>query len=217
MNLDELKGAWSAYDDQLKSTKDIDDQVIAGMIRKRSVSAVANIRKSYLYGIFACCFYLLAIGALNLGNPFDYTHDYEQIPLQIMFVALLLILFVLLKARASIKELEFPEQSLLNYLENVIKEYCKTWKILDVVIYFILFSTCILFPLSFLSRSIARLGLWPALFSSFSLLIFIVVSNVVTYVIARKKGGVKRSWYSFSVIIKELEELKAMASELKNS
>lgn len=216
MNLDELKGAWTAYDDRLKSTKDIDDQVIAGMIRKRSISAVANIRKSYLYGIFACCFYLLAIGALNLGNPFDYTNDYEQIPLQVMFGALLFILFVLLKARASIKELDFPRQSLLNHLENVIKEYRKTWKILDGVIYFILFSTCILFPLTFLSRSIARLGLWPALISSFSLLIFIVGSNVVTYLIAKKKGGVKRSWYSFSVIIKELEELKSRAAELKS-
>jgi len=217
MNLDELKGAWTAYDDQLKSTKEIEDQVIAGMIRKRSISTVATIKKSYLYGIYFCCFYILAFALINIGDPFDYTHDFEQIPTNAILGALVLILVVLLGARYTMKKLEIPGQSLLTYLENVIKEYRKTQKLLFWFVCTIMFSASVLFPLTFLSRKIAKSGLWFGLIDTFSLLIFLVVFNVVSNVIAKRKGVGERSWWSFKVIIKELEELKTMAAELKSS
>ena len=217
MNLDELKGAWTAYDDQLKSTRNIDDQVIAGMIRKRSISTVATIKKSYLYGIYFCSFYILAFTLLNIGNPFDYTHDFEQIPINAILGALILIFVMLLGARHNMKRLEIPEQSLLTHLENVIKEYRKTQKLLLWIVGIILFSASVLFPLTFLSRKIAKSGLWWGLIDTFSLLIFTLVLNVIYHVIAKRKGVGARSWWSFKVIIKELEELKIMAAELKNS
>lgn len=217
MNLDELKGAWAAYDDQLKSTKEIDDQVIAGMIRKRSISTVATIKKSYLYGIYFCCFYILAFTLLNIGNPFDYTHDFDQIPIKAILGALILILVILLAARHTMKKLEVPGQSLLTYLENVIKQYRKTQKLLLWIVGIILFSASVLFPLSFLSRKIAKSGLWFGLIDTFSLLILALVLNVIYHVIAKRRGIGARSWWSFKVIIKELEELKIMAAELKNS
>lgn len=217
MNLDELKGAWTAYDDQLKSTKEIEDQVIAGMIRKRSISTVTTIKKSYLYGIYFCCFYILAFALINIGDPFDYTHDFEQIPTHAILGALVLILVVLLVARHAMKKLEIPGQSLLTYLENVIKEYRKTQKLLFWFVCTIMFSASVLFPLTFLSRKIAKSGLWFGLIDTFGLLIFLVVFNVVSNVIAKRKGVGERSWWSFKVIIKELEELKTMAAELKNS
>lgn len=217
MNLDELKGAWTAYDDQLKSTRNIDDQVIAGMIRKRSISTVATIKKSYLYGIYFCSFYILAFTLLNIGNPFDYTHDFEQIPINAILGALILILIILLAARHTMKKLEVPGQSLLTHLENVIKEYRKTQKLLLWIVGIILFSASVLFPLTFLSRKIAKSGLWWGLIDTFSLLIFTLVLNVIYHIIAKKKGVGTRSWWSFKVIIKELEELKIMAAELKNS
>lgn len=217
MNLDELKGAWTAYDGQLKSTKEIEDQVIAGMIRKRSISTVATIKKSYLYGIYFCCFYILAFALLNIGNPFDYTHDFDQIPIKAILGALILVLMILLIARHAMKKLEIPGQSLLTYLENVIKQYRKTQKLLLWLVGTIMFSASVLFPLSFLSRKIAKSGLWWGLIDTFSLLIFVLVLNVVYHVIAKRRGVGTRSWWSFKVIIKELEELKIMAAELKNS
>lgn len=216
MNLDELKGAWTAYDDQLKSTKEIEDQVIAGMIRKRSISTVATIKKSYLYGIYFCCFYILAFALLNIGNPFDYTHDFEQIPIGAILGALILIFVMLLGARYNMKRLEIPGQSLLTYLENVIKEYRRTQKLLLWIVGIILFSASVLFPLTFLSRKIAKSGLWFGLIDTFSLLIIAMVLNVIYHVIAKRKGVEERSWWSFKVIIKELEELKARAAELKS-
>lgn len=217
MNLDELKGAWAAYDDQLKSTRDIDDQVIAGMIRKRSISTVATIKKSYLYGIYFCCCYVLAFALLNIGDPFDYTRDFDQIPLNAMLGALILILVILLIARHAMKKLEVPGQSLLTYLENVIKQYRTTQKLLLWLVCTIMFSASVLFPLSFLSRKIAKSGLWWGLIDTFSLLIVVVISNVIAHLLAKRKGVGERSWWSFKVIIKELEELKVMAAELKNS
>lgn len=216
MNLDELKGAWTAYDDQLKSTKEIEDQVIAGMIRKRSISTVATIKKSYLYGIYFCCFYILAFALLNIGNPFDYTHDFEQIPIGAILGALILIFVMLLGARYNMKRLEIPGQSLLTYLENVIKEYRRTQKLLLWIVGIILFSASVLFPLTFLSRKIAKSGLWFGLIDTFSLLIIAMVLNVIYHVIVKRKGVEERSWWSFKVIIKELEELKARAAELKS-
>lgn len=216
MNLDELKGAWAAYDDQLKSTKDIDDQVIAGMIRKRSISTVATIKKSYLYGILFCCFYVLSFTLLNIGDPFDYTHDFDQIPTNAILGALILILVILLIARHNMKKLELPGQSLLTHLENVIKQYRKTQQLLFWLVCTIMFSASVLFPLSFLSRKIEKYGVWRGLIETFSLLIIVTVINVVCHIIAKRKGLGENSWWSFKVIIKELEELKSRAAELKS-
>lgn len=216
MNLDELKGAWAAYDDQLKSTKGIEDQVIAGMIRKRSISTVSTIRKSYRYGMWFCGFYILAIGAINIGNPFDYTQDVEYYSAHIMLGSLILIMAILLWGYDNLKKLELPAASLSSYLDDVIKKYRKTHKLLKWAIFMMLFSASVLFPLSFLPRKIAKSGLWHGLLETFSLLIVIVVSNVLVHIFAKKKGVGEESWYSFKVIIKELEELKIMAAELKN-
>lgn len=217
MNLDELKGAWTAYDDRLKSTKEIEDQVIAGMIRKRSVSTVSAIRKSYRYGMWFCGFYILAIGGINIGNPFDYTQDIEYYSAYIIFGSLILMMAILLLGYHTLKKTELPAASLSSYLEEVIKKYRKTHRLLKWAIYMMLFSASVLFPLSFLPRKIASSGLWPGLLETFSLLIIILIANVITHFLAKKKGVGEESWYSFKVIIKELEELKIMAAELKNS
>ncbi|MNL31643.1 hypothetical protein D3C87_1534410 [compost metagenome] len=217
MNLDELKEAWTNYGGHLRSAQDIDDQVIENIIRKRSVSVVTTIQKSYRYGILFCSFYLLLSVILNTGNPFDYTTNLERLPIYAMSGLLILILVVLIRADQTIKRLDFHRQSLLGYLEAVIKTYAASRKILLWIVYTLLFCTSVLFPLSFLPRKIAMSAGWPALISTFSLFIFLVLFNVALQIIARKRGVGDRSWYSFKVIILELEELKLKAVELKSN
>ncbi|AOM77712.1 hypothetical protein [Pedobacter steynii] len=217
MNLDELKEAWTNYGGQLRSAKDIDDQVIENIIRKKSVSVVATIQKSYRYGILFCTFYLLLSIALNTGNPFDYTTNLERLPVYVISCLLILILVVLFRADQAIKKLNFHRQSLLGYLEAVIKTYAASRKILLWIIYTLLFCTSVLFPLSFLPRKIAASAAWPGLISTFGLFICLVLFNVGLQIIARKKGLGDRSWYSFKVIILELEALRLKAAELKSN
>lgn len=212
MNLDELKQEWAKYDDKLKSTADIDHDVIARMVKKRSLSVVVNIRKSYLYGMVMCGFYLLCFIALNIGNPFDYKYTVEFLPLFLVLIVLTIVMVILFRAGFKLRKLDFHSQPLPEYLDRVITAYSKSYKLLQWSAGTILFCCTILFPLTFIQRNIARSGMFSGLLNTFGLLIFL---SLLFFVKKKIKRFNQEEWYSFNVIMRELKALRASAAELK--
>ena len=90
--------------------------------------------------------------------------------------------------------------------------YEKPKKFLKYTLIVFLFTQVFLFPLSFLPPSIERLGFWPALAER--MIPIAIVAGLL--IIASKLGAFKeRQGERFKNDLSELQELKAMAMELK--
>nr|WP_199083359.1 hypothetical protein [Pedobacter sp. ASV19] len=213
MNLDELKGAWNAYSDRVKTTADIEEEAIAGMVREKSGSVVSRIQKSYIYGISMAGFYALCFVALILGNAFDYTYSLQFIPLLLMLACFIVVLVLLLYARAGLKRADLYLQSPQMYLDEVIKAYRKPQRFLFSLVVLVFVSSSILIPLTFLPRKLEHEDVWYSLAQVFLPLVMVAV----VYLAAKRMGYLnKKQWYGFKTNLEELNKLKRLASELKD-
>lgn len=211
MNVDELKTAWQSLDKKLHATKALNEELITSIVTERSGHRFQTAKRSYLIGFawLAICF---AVGvAVILGNPFDYKYTLQYLPVIVYCIGLFIITGWMMQSYIHLGRIKLDHANIKDALKAIVAVYERPQKSMRYVLWVFILSQTVLFPLSFLPKSIDRVGLWPALGER---LIPISIA-VLIFFVAYKLGAFKeRHGPKFKEDLNELERLKRMAAEL---
>lgn len=204
MNLDELKTVWQEYDSRLAATEEINQKVIASMIRERSVSRIARIRRRYAEMICLFLFYVVCLTGCFFGNPFDYSSSFQYLLLAALTLSCFLMAIFLFRARIALKKISLDTKNLQEALGQVITVYARYRKNFK---YTIIVTFCFSLLLS-LSRTIIRIAE-----SGISAAILSVISFCVIIGFSYYYAGKKSEWPDLGT---EEKGLRADIEELKD-
>lgn len=98
MNLDEIVSTWRAYDEKLAASTAIQERLIRNMIRERSGTTLATIRRNYVFTLLLMAGIITFCTLSVLYNAFDYTHPIQHVSLIIYILASVIIGGLVLKA-----------------------------------------------------------------------------------------------------------------------
>lgn len=202
MNLDELKSAWKVYDQKLQTSQLLTERMIVGMIKERSRSRVAQIKRENTFFFILMVTELVLLGAIFVGNPFDFIYPIQFVPYGLLGIAIIMALVAIYRSNAIVN-IDMNSTTLGAFLNHVIKEYEKNKKLEGRFGILMLASGC-LTTLSFLPKKLARENLTAALIDT---LIPLAIC-LFMYYLAFKLGAFKnRKSEGFKEDLKELEEL----------
>ncbi|MGA0560609.1 hypothetical protein ACO2Q8_28345 [Larkinella sp. VNQ87] len=120
MNLDELKATWQAYDEKIRSSQRLSEQMIRLMIKDRSKGTLANMARSLQRAGIIMTAVLLFFTAAILGNAFDYTSWYMYIP-SVLYIGLATVaLAVVVRTRRALSRVTLNQQNLYDSLTTVL-------------------------------------------------------------------------------------------------
>ena len=211
MNVDELKTAWQKLDRKVQATQSLNEKLITSIVTERSENRFQTVRRNYLlgFGWIGLCF---AAGvAVIFGNPFDYQYKIQYLPMVIYCGCLIIIAANMIVAYLKLTDVKLDQKNIRSALQEIVLIYERPQRFMKYILYVFIFSQTILFPFSFLPKSIERIGLWPAIFER---LIPIGIA-ILLLVIAHKLGAFKeRHADKFKADLNELDQLKGMVSEL---
>ena len=211
MNIEELKTEWKQYNQQLALTERLNERVIHSMIRERSRSRVSRIRRDSIILMGLMFINLIFFAAVFAGNPFDFRYTVQYIPYGLLTIGVVLAIVSLFK---TLRRFNFNINTvnLSSFLTTTIEEYEKNEK-MESWFGAIILCGGLLTVFSFLPKKLENNGLWPALGeTAISLLITLAI-----YFLALRLGAFKnRKKEGFKSDLRELNELKAIASELKD-
>ncbi|WP_435356262.1 hypothetical protein [Emticicia sp. SJ17W-69] len=202
MNLEELKSAWQVYDQKLQSSQAIDEKIIISMIKERSKSRVARLRRENALLSAILFVELLLLGAIFMGNPFDFKYKVQFVPFIFLVIGIIMALAVLLK-NYKMLDTDISNTNLNAFLKKIIGEYEKSKQAEKWFGIIILSSGC-LTVLSFLPNKLDKKGVWPAMIdTAIPMMICLAI-----YFLAFKVGAFKnRKADGFKDDLRELEEL----------
>lgn len=211
MNLDELKITWQSVDRRLQATRLINEKIIVSMITERSTVRFSTVRRQYIAGFVWMVICLGAGVAILLTNPFDYRFTIQYVPMGIFTVCLALLLIDMVRSFLALQRVTIHSKTISESLRQIIAIYERPKRILRYVVLTFIFSQVVLFPLSFLPKTIESRGLWFALAER---LIPISIALILLFV-AHKLGAFKeRNVLKFKDDLNELDELNKMSLEL---
>ncbi len=211
MNIDELKAAWNVYEKKAEATQQLNEKVIESMIANRSYNRFSTVKRSYLLGFLWMSGWASFALLICLTNPFDYEMSWQYIPLWIFIGCVLVFIVGMIRTVTQFNSISITNSNVGSSLKKIIEVYERPQKFQKYTLLLFIFSQVILFPLSFLPRSIDRAGLWPALAER---LIPMAIAALMLYA-AHKLGAFKeRHKDKFREDLSELEELKKMSKEL---
>src|SRR5690349_17373066 len=90
MNLEELKTEWKMVSIKLESTRQLNEQLLDSIIRERSRSRIASIRRGNLALLFFLLLDLVFLAGILLGNPFDFTYSIQFVPYALLAIGVLM-------------------------------------------------------------------------------------------------------------------------------
>jgi hypothetical protein len=212
MNLDELKTVWRVYDQKIKTSQTINDKLIESMIKERSTSRVALIKKQYqFFSIMLAAEFILIIAILT-GNPFDFTYRLQFVPYIFLGSCILIALVNILKLYKQLND-NFSGNPIGVFLKIMVAGYEQN-KVYEKWFGILFFSVGLIIPLSFMPHKIEKNGLSSALFET----VLMMAGMLLLYFIAFRLGAFKnRNEEKFRNYLEELNELKAMSSELDSN
>ncbi len=209
MNLDELKSAWKVYDQKLQTSQLLTERLIVGMIKERSRSRVAQIKRENTFFFLLMVFELVVLGAIFIGNPFDFIYPIQFVPYGFLGIGIIMAIIAIYRSNA-IADIDMNSTTLGAFLTHVIKEYEKNKKLEGWFGILMLASGC-LATLSFLPNKLAKQNLTSALIDTLipmGICLFI-------YYLAFKMGVFKnRKSEGFKEDLKELEGLSKELEEV---
>lgn len=210
MNLEQLKTEWQQYNQKLALTQRLNEQIIVSMLRERSRSRVAKIRRDNIFYLVLMLLNLFLIGAIFAGNPFDFKYDLQYLPYGILAVGILLAIGSLIKSLQSFN-VDLNAVNLDHFLRKTIREFEKNKK-MQGWFGLLIFSSGLLTAFSFLPKKLEHKGLWPALGET----LLSMAITLVIYFIAYKLGAFKnRKKEGFENDLNELNNLKTISAELE--
>ena len=210
MNLEELKSAWQVYDQKLQSSQVLNNRIVMSMIRERSQSRVSKIRKENAFFLIVMLLELGLLGAIFIGNPFDFRYAVQYVPYGFLAVGIVMALVTIFKSYQML-DVDINNANLKIFLKKVVDEYEKSKKI-EKWFGIIIFASGCLTVLSFLPTKIDKKGLMPAIVDT---LIPMGICLVIYFVAFRLGAFKNRKSDHFKADLKELEELRALSSDLK--
>ena len=212
MNIDQLKTDWQRYNQKLELSQRLNEQLIHSMLKERSRSRIAKIRRDNILYMVLMMMNLVILAAIFAGNPFDFKYLLQYIPYGILTIGVLMAMVSLFKSLQSFN-VNLNHVNLDAFLKKTIVEFEKNRKMERWFGIIIVFAG-VLTGLSFLPHKLQNKPLGQALIET-------AVSMgiaVVIYIIAFKLGAFKnRKKEGFENDLKELKELKALAAELGDS
>lgn len=212
MDINHLKSEWKQFDQKLATSQRLNDQLIQSMLRERSRSRVATIRRDTFVYMILMCINVVLLAGIFAGNPFDFQHKAQYIPYGLLAIGVLLAIASLVKTLRRFN-VDMNKVNLTTFLQTTIEGYEKN-KRMEGWFGMIIFSAGVLTIFSFLPKKLENKGLWPALAES-AITIFVTLA---IYFIAFKLGAFKnRKREGFENDLQELNDLKAIAQELRNN
>ena len=212
MNIDQLKTDWQRYNQKLELSQRLNEQLIHSMLKERSRSRIAKIRRDNILYMVLMMMNLVILAAIFAGNPFDFKYALQYIPYGILAIGVLLAMVSLFKSLQSFN-VNVNHVNLDAFLKKTIVELEKNRKMERWFGIIIVFAG-VLTGLSFLPHKLQNKPLGQALIET-------AVSMGIAvgiYIIAFKLGAFKnRKKEGFENDLKELKELKALAAELGDS
>ena len=82
MDIDQLKSEWKQYDQKLATSQRLNEQLIESMLRERSRSRVAMIRRDTMVYLALMLINLILLALIFAGNPFDFRYDFGALHCQ---------------------------------------------------------------------------------------------------------------------------------------
>lgn len=211
MNIEEIKNEWKQFNRQLESSQRLNDHLITSMLKERSRSRVSKIRRDTIIYLLLMLANLVFLAALFAGNPFDFTYNVQFAPYGLLAIGVIMAVVALLRNLQRFNK-DLNEVSLDNFLHITIAGYEKNKK-MERWFGLIIFSAGTLTALSFLPKKLEHKPLGVALAET----ALSIVITLAIYFIAYKLGAFKnRNREGFENDLKELNELKAIAADLKN-
>ena len=212
MNIDQLKTDWQRYNQKLELSQRLNEQLIHSMLKERSRSRIAKIRRDNILYMVLMMMNLVILAAIFAGNPFDFKYLLQDIPYGILTIGVLMAMVSLFKSLQSFN-VNLNHVNLDAFLKKTIVEFEKNRKMERWFGIIIVFAG-VLTGLSFLPHKLQNKPLGQALIET-------AVSMGIAvgiYIIAFKLGAFKnRKKEGFENDLKELKELKALAAELGDS
>ena len=212
MNIDQLKTDWQRYNQKLELSQRLNEQLIHSMLKERSRSRIAKIRRDNILYMVLMTMNLVILAAIFAGNPFDFKYLLQYIPYGILTIGVLMAMVSLFKSLQSFN-VNLNHVNLDAFLKKTIVEFEKNRKMERWFGIIIVFAG-VLTGLSFLPHKLQNKPLGQALIET-------AVSMGIAvgiYIIAFKLGAFKnRKKEGFENDLKELKELKALAAELGDS
>jgi multisubunit Na+/H+ antiporter MnhB subunit len=210
MNLDELKTAWTEYDQKLSVSNRINEEILSGMIRDRSVSRVSRIRRSNFMLLIWMFLVLAFIIAIIFGNPFDFKYSWQFIPYLVIglsvFAAIGSILVTLRRF-----DVNLSASNLSGFLVKIIAGYEKN-KQMERWFGIILFSAGAMTVFSFLPKKLENKPLLPALGETALMLLI----TLLIYFFAFKSGAFRnKAKQGFETDLFELNQLQKLKQEFE--
>lgn len=175
-NFNELQAAWIACDQQLASQKALSEKLIVSMIRDRSHSTLAAMGRKNVATAALFLLYTVFFAACITGNAFDYTHPFYYIPLVVQTIACLVSFILLLNVYNNISKVQLAREDLKAGLQKVIRVN-EQHVTMSKKIWWCYFIAAVLFPFTFLQRSIEHRGLTAAL--GFTLIFMVIIGLLV--------------------------------------
>jgi hypothetical protein len=212
MDIEQLKTEWRQYNQKLELSQRLNEHLIQSMLRERSRSRIAKIRRESIIYMVLMIINLVLFAGIFAGNPFDFRYATQYIPFGLLTISVLLAILSLIKTLHRFN-VNTNNVNLHSFLKTTIEEYEKNKK-MESWFGIIIFSAGLLTVFSFLPNKLENKGLWPALGET----AISIVLTLTIYFIAFKLGAFKnRKKEGFENDLKELNELKAIASELRDN
>jgi hypothetical protein len=209
MNIDQIKSEWQQYNQKLELTQRLNEQLIRSMLRERSRSRVSKIRRNNWTYLVLMTINLVVLAAIFAGNPFDFKYALQYVPYGMLAIGVVLAILSLIKSLKSF-DVNMNNVSLDIFLRRTIEEYEKN-KQMERWFGRIIFFAGTLTVLSFLPKKLENKELLPALVDT----AISIAITLAIYFIAVKAGAFKnRKIEGFENDLRELNELKAISSEL---
>ncbi|WP_128548619.1 hypothetical protein [Larkinella soli] len=202
MGIDSLKTAWQDYDRHLQETPALSEKALHRLIRERSRSRIARIRREYRITGLLSLLILLFYGAVLAGNPFDFQYRIQFLPSILIMGWTLVFLVVLLKGYRAVSS-PVPGDSLTLSLHKVIANYARSQALVHQVAVPVLLSG-FFFPVSFLPKHIHASG--PV--TGVLIALAHILLNVLLYWAAVRLGLFRSS--AQAGLQRDLEELKQL-------
>lgn len=214
MELDELKATWKQLDIKLQNTQLISNKIIVSMIRERSSSRLAKVKRRYLFLLLYLAIWLSVGVAVLAGNPFDYSMQLEFAPIFVYCACLSVLTLFLIKINIDLQNVEVNQDSIsisIKKIISIIEKYENPNQFLSWARRLLLVSTTVLFPLSFLPRKIARVGLQAGLIDT---LIPILISAILVLVAYKFGAFQEKNADRFKEYLTDLNELKGLSEQM---
>jgi hypothetical protein len=182
------------------------------MLKERSRSRIAKVRRQNTVYLVLMSITFIFIVAIFAGNPFDFKYKLQYIPYGILMMGVIIAIGSLI-GNLNSTNIDLNKTDLAHFLGKMITGFEK-FKKMESWFGLIMFSAGLLTVFSFLPKKLEHKGIWPAMAET---MISLLISFSIYYIAYRLGAFRNKNKEAFENDLKELNDLKATSTELRES